>query len=95
MPARNSKSIALTSKWGSWVDELVASGEYQSASEVVRDGLRALHDDRQRRATELAEIRARLELALTEAEAGKFAEGTGEAAVRRAFERARGDAPAS
>ncbi len=95
MPARNSKSIALTSKWGGWVDELVASGEYQSASEVVRDGLRALHDDRQRSATELAEIRARLELALAEADAGKFADGTGESAVRRAFERARGDAPAS
>ncbi|NCO20260.1 MAG: type II toxin-antitoxin system ParD family antitoxin [Gammaproteobacteria bacterium] len=95
MPARNSKSIALTSKWTCWVDELVASGEYQSASEVVRDGLRALHDDRQRRATELAEIRARLELALAEAEAGKFADGTGEAAVQRAFERARGDASAS
>lgn len=43
MPARNSKSIALTSRWTCWVDELVASGEYQSASEVVRDGLRALH----------------------------------------------------
>lgn len=95
MPARNSKSIALTSKWGCWVDELVASGEYQSASEVVRDGLLALHDDRERRATELAEIRARLELALAEAEVGKFAAGTGEAAVRRAFERARGDASAS
>ena len=42
MSARNAKSIALTPQWARWVDDLVASGEYQSASEVVRDGLRAL-----------------------------------------------------
>jgi antitoxin ParD1/3/4 len=89
MPARNAKSIALTSQWGRWVDDLVASGEYQSASEVVRDGLRSLCADRERREAELAEIRARLSLALAEADAGVLAEGSGEAAVRRAFDRAR------
>lgn len=94
MPARNAKSIALTPQWARWVDDLVASGEYQSASEVVRDGLRALHDDRDRREAELAEIRARLRLALMEADAGELAEGSGEAAVQRAFDRAR-DATAS
>lgn len=94
MSARNAKSIALTPQWVRWVDELVASGEYQSASEVVRDGLRALRDDRQRREAELAEIQARLRLALEEADAGEFAEGSGEVAVRRAFDRAR-DAAAS
>jgi antitoxin ParD1/3/4 len=89
MSARNAKSIALTPQWARWVDDLVASGEYQSASEVVRDGLRALHDDRERREAELAEIRTRLQLALMEAEAGEFAEGSGKAVVKRAFERAR------
>jgi antitoxin ParD1/3/4 len=94
MSARNAKSIALTPQWARWVDDLVASGEYQSASEVVRDGLRALHDDRERAEAELAEIRARLQLALRESAAGEFAEGSGEAAVKRAFDRAR-DATAS
>ena len=89
MSARNAKSIALTPQWARWVDDLVASGEYQSASEVVRDGLRALHDDRERREAELAEIRARLKLALKETDAGALAEGSGEAAVKRAFDRAR------
>ena len=89
MSARNAKSIALTPQWARWVDDLVASGEYQSASEVVRDGLRALHNDRERREAELAEIRARLQLALKEADAGELAEGSGEAAVKRAFDRAR------
>lgn len=73
---------------------MVASGEYQSASEVVRDGLRALRDARDRHQAELGEIRARLQRALAEAEAGEFADGSGEAAIRRAFERAR-DAAAS
>jgi len=89
MPARNAKSIALTPQWGRWIDELVASGEYQSASEVIRDGLRALRDDRENRHAALAEIRARLQLALSEADAGQYADGTGEAAVRRAFDHAR------
>ena len=89
MPAQNSKSIALTSTWSHWVDELVASGEYKSASEVVRDGLRSLRDDRARRDAELAEIQARLKVTLAQAEASQFAEGTGEDAVRRAFTRAR------
>jgi hypothetical protein len=31
MSARNAKSIALTPQWARWVDDLVASGEYQSA----------------------------------------------------------------
>ena len=89
MPAKNAKSIALTPQWGSWIDELVASGEYRSASEVIRDGLRALRDDREHRQAELAEIRTRLQLALTQADGGEFADGSGEAAVRRAFDRAR------
>ena len=89
MPARNAKSVALTAQWGRWIDELVASGEYQSASEVIRDGLRALRDDREHRQAELAEIRARLQHALAEADAGEFADGSGEAAVRRALDRAR------
>lgn len=89
MPARNAKSIALTPEWGQWVDDLVASGDYQSASEVVREGLRALRDSRERHAAELAEIQTRLRLALAEADAGELAEGSGEAAIRRAFDRAR------
>lgn len=89
MPARNAKSIALTSQWSRWVDDLVSSGEYQSASEVVRDGLRALRDDRERRHTELTEIQTRLQLALAEADAGVLAKGSGENAIQRAFDRAR------
>ena len=86
MPAQHSKNIALTDQLESWVDGLVASGEYKSASEVVRDGLRLLKERRDRNAAELAEIRDRIRRGAGQADRGEFAEGTGEDAVRRAFE---------
>lgn len=88
MPALNTKNIALTPHWGHWIDDLVKSGEYQSASEVVRDGLRALRDGHDRRAAELAEIRARIGKSLDEADSGIYAQGSGEDAVRRALQSA-------
>ncbi len=90
MPALNTKSVALTAHWGNWIDDLVKSGEYQSASEVVRDGLRALRDGHDRKAAELAEIRTRIGISLDEADNGNFAQGSGEDAVRRAFKSASG-----
>ncbi len=89
MPARNTKSIALTPHWGQWIDDLVESGEYQSASEVVRDGLRVLRDGHDRHAAQLAEIRARIGKSLEEADGGTYAQGSGENAVRQALQSAR------
>lgn len=42
MPHRTTKNISLTPELGDYVDQAVASGEYQTASEVVRAGLRLL-----------------------------------------------------
>jgi antitoxin ParD1/3/4 len=86
MPAHHAKSIALTPELDRLVDELVASGEYKSASEVMRDGLRALLERRERNAAELAEIRMRIAIGLKEAGRGEFADGTGEEAIHRAFD---------
>jgi len=86
MPAQHAKSIALTPELDRMVDELVASGEYKSASEVLRDGLRALIERRELHAAELAAIRSRIGRSLAEADAGEFAAGSGREAVRRAFE---------
>lgn len=61
MPTRN---INLTDNQDSFVAEALASGRYQNASEVVRDGLRLL----QRRDAEDAARLARLRGALHEAE---------------------------
>jgi len=89
MPARNTKNIALTPQWGQWIDELVDSGEYQSASEVVRDGLRVLREGHDRHLAQMAEIRVRINKSLDEADAGVYAQGSGESVVRRALQSAR------
>jgi antitoxin ParD1/3/4 len=43
MPTRN---ISLTSKQDAFVEKVVRSGEYQNASEAVRDALRVLQQHR-------------------------------------------------
>lgn len=44
MPRRISQSISLTPELDRFIQALVASGRYQTASEVVRDGLRLLQE---------------------------------------------------
>ena len=52
-----------------FVDDLVESGAYSNASEVVRDGLRELQ--RRKHADQLAEIRARVGTGLDELDRGE------------------------
>ncbi len=49
MPAKNGRNVALTDEQNAFVDRLVKSGRYASASEVVRDGLRLLQQDEEAR----------------------------------------------
>lgn len=49
MPAKNGRNVALTDKQHAFVDQMVKSGRYASASEVVRDGLRLLQRDEEAR----------------------------------------------
>ena len=72
MPTAHGRNVALTSHLAKFVDDLVASGTYNNASEVVRDGLRELQ--RRKHADQLTEIRARVGTALDELDRG---EGTG------------------
>lgn len=44
MSRRISQSISLTPELNSFVQAQVASGRYQTASEVIRDGLRLLQE---------------------------------------------------
>jgi antitoxin ParD1/3/4 len=85
MPTRN---VVLTDQQEAFVGGLVTSGSYQNASEVLREGLRLLESQIQRRRAELADIQAGVIVGLGQVERGEFAEGSGEEAIERAFKRA-------
>jgi putative addiction module CopG family antidote len=42
MPSRHIRTVSLSGELDRFIGDLVASGRYASASEVVREGLRAL-----------------------------------------------------
>ncbi|GAB6039810.1 type II toxin-antitoxin system ParD family antitoxin [Endothiovibrio diazotrophicus] len=67
MPTRN---VVITDQQAEMVERLVASGRYQNASEVLRDGLRLLQSREQREAARLEALRT----ALDEAEAAVAAD---------------------
>jgi antitoxin ParD1/3/4 len=83
--AMGTRNVVLTDTQSALVDQLVASGRYQNASEALRAGLRLL----EREEAELGDLRARLTSGLEEAHRGEFADGSGEEAIRRAFAAAR------
>ncbi|MBU3032052.1 type II toxin-antitoxin system ParD family antitoxin [Paracoccus marinaquae] len=79
------RNVVLTETQDRLVQALVASGRYQNVSEAMRAGLRLLeHEEAQ-----LASIRTGLLEGLAQAKAGDLADGSGQAAIRRAFGRAR------
>jgi antitoxin ParD1/3/4 len=79
------RNVVLTETQSDLVDQLVASGRYQNASEALRAGLRLL----EREEAELGDLRARLSLGLEQARKGELAEGSGEDTMRRVFDLAR------
>jgi antitoxin ParD1/3/4 len=59
VPTRN---ISLTPEQDAFVEEVVRSGDYQNASEAVRDALRVLQLRRREDALKLETLRAQLKL---------------------------------
>ncbi len=64
-------NISLTPELERLVNKKVASGMYQTASEVIRDALRLL---KQREETRLAELRRDVEIGVGQIERGEYAE---------------------
>lgn len=79
------RNVVLTDHQDKLVNDLIASGRYQNASEALRAGLSLLEQEE----AELDALRARLEEGLKEAHSGQRAEGTAEEVMRRAFARAK------
>lgn len=79
------RNVVLTNAQSELIEQLVASGRYQNASEALRAGLRLL----EREEGEVAALRDRLVKGLDQALTGQLAEGTGVEAIRRAFAKAK------
>ena len=73
MPTRN---ISLTAAQDAFVDSVVESGEYQNASETVRDALRVLQQKRHEDALKLKVLRARLRAGIDALDRGDYIELT-------------------
>jgi len=71
MPTRN---ISLTAEQDAFVDEVVKSGDYQNASEAVRDALRALQQRRREDALKLERLRALIDEGDAALERGDYVE---------------------
>jgi antitoxin ParD1/3/4 len=71
MPTRN---INLTAEQDSFIQKTVKSGEYQNASEAVRDAVRVLQQRRREDALKLKVLRAQIKTGLDDLERGDFDE---------------------
>lgn len=71
MPTRN---ISLTPEQDAFVEKIVETGEYQNASEAIRDALRALQQRRKEDALRLKGLRAQIKAGVDALDRGDFAQ---------------------
>ncbi|HVB69843.1 MAG TPA: type II toxin-antitoxin system ParD family antitoxin [Acetobacteraceae bacterium] len=71
MPTRN---VSLTPEQDAFIERAVKSGEYQNASEAVRDGLRALQRQRREDALRLQALRVQIDAGRDALARGAFTE---------------------
>ena len=69
MPTRN---VVLTNHQASFVEQLVSSGRYQNASEVLREGLRLVEQREAEDASRLEALRSAVRVGIDDIEAGRF-----------------------
>lgn len=71
MPTRN---ISLTKEQDSFIEKVVKAGEYQNASEAVRDALRLLQRRRRENTLKLKALRTQVKAGVDALERGDFVE---------------------
>ena len=69
MPTRN---VVLTNHQAHVVEQLVSSGRYQNASEVLRDGLRLIEQREAEDASRLVALRSAIKVGIADFEQGQF-----------------------
>lgn len=68
MPTRN---VVLTEHQATLVEQLVTSGRYQNASEVLREGLRLVEQREAEDAYRLEALRTAVQVGMTDIESGR------------------------
>lgn len=79
MPTRN---IVLTHDQTQFVEQLVTSGRYQNASEVLREGLRLIQQREKEQATRLQALREAITVGIEDIENGRYTVLNGASSVR-------------
>lgn len=69
MPTRN---VVLTDSQAKFVEQMVAAGHYQNASEVLREGLRLVQAREAEQAAKLAALREAVAIGLDDIAAGRY-----------------------
>jgi antitoxin ParD1/3/4 len=80
MPTRN---VVLTDYQADLVERLVASGRYQNASEVLREGLRLIESREAEEKVRLIALREAARIGIADVEAGRFRSFESPAALKR------------
>jgi antitoxin ParD1/3/4 len=80
MPTRN---VVLTEHQAELVERLVASGRYQNASEVLREGLRLIESRDAEAKARLKALRDAARVGIADIEAGRFDSFDSEESLRR------------
>lgn len=75
MASRKTLNVSLTAELQRFVDRRVASGRYQTASEVVRDGLRLLEDRERATDRDIDSMKRKISSGLKQARAGEVLDG--------------------
>jgi antitoxin ParD1/3/4 len=68
MPTRN---VVLTERQAKFLENMVSSGRYQNASEVMREGLRLIEQQEAEKAAKLKALRDAVQLGIDDIEAGR------------------------
>lgn len=75
MAKRENISVSFTSQQAEFLAACVASGRYQSTSEVVREAVRLLEDQQERRQAELARLRTLIREGADQLDRGEVVDG--------------------